>query len=85
MSCLRDIEYIFNDQSPLGLMKQDILTMYISNEKVRKGAFAQVGALKKQIIALRKELEEIKQVIGMKNEKISDLSDLPILEFIGNR
>jgi hypothetical protein len=81
MSCLQQTVDMFSDNTEIGVIKQDFLMLYVSTEKVRKGLHAKVGELKKENLALRSELESIKKHIGMKDEKISNLDDLPLLQF----
>ena len=81
MSCLREVENAFNDHSPMGLIKQDVLGIFITSEKTRKAIFARVNEVKKENAQLRSELEEIKKMLGLKNEKISNLDDLPLLQY----
>ena len=81
MSCLAEVERAFNDPSPLGLIKQDVLGIFITNEKTRKCLFARDNERKKEILALRAEIAELKNHLGIKNEKISNLDDLPLLQF----
>lgn len=80
MSCLQHAVDMFEDNSALGLIKQDFLMLYVSTEKVRKGLHAKVGELKKENLALRAELDAIKKHIGMTDDKITDVSDLPLFQ-----
>ena len=83
MSCIREIEKAFNDHSPLGLIKQDVLSIYITSEKTRKAIFARVNEVKKENALLKAELQELKKHLGIKDEKITDLSDLPLFQLSG--
>lgn len=80
---------MFEDVSELASIKQDFLLLFAevqkglrSSDKVRKGVFAEVGALKKENEALKEELTMIKKHLnlGSTNEKISNYSDLPLLQ-----
>ena len=71
----------FEDNTPDGLLRQEFILLHASTEKVRRGCFAKVTAQQKRIDALESELEQIKQHLGLKNEKTSlDTSDLPLLQ-----
>ena len=80
MSVLEIQTDLFGDNTPLGILDQKFCKLYGSSEKVRRGVFAKVGELKKENLELKKEIEEIKKFIGMKNE-VSDPVDFPILQF----
>lgn len=80
MSCLQHSVDMFSDNSPMGLIKQDFLMLYVSTEKVRKGLHAKVGELKKENLALRSELDAIKKHLGLHDDKITDVSDLPLFQ-----
>ena len=84
MSCLQHAVDMFEDNTPLGILKQDFLMLYVSTEKVRKGLHAKVGELKKENLALQARLDAIEKHIGLTHEKITDLNDLPLIQ-LANR
>jgi hypothetical protein len=67
----------FNDNSDLGVLRQEFILLHASTEKVRRGCFAKVGAQQKQIDALKQEIEALKKHLESKNEK-TNVSDLPL-------
>jgi uncharacterized protein YdcH (DUF465 family) len=71
---------LFGDNSPIGILDLKICKVHTSSEKVRRGVYAKVGELKKENLELKKEIEEIKKFIGMKNEKCT-IEPIPVSHY----
>jgi len=64
----------FEDNSEIGIIRQEMILLHSSTEKVRRGVYAKVTSQQKQIDALKGEIEALKQTIGNRNEENSNAS-----------